>query len=60
MPALGLAFLPISLAAVAICLLKDLLLGEESVRFRTQSISQSGQSKGTVMVSGGRMAKGLT
>lgn len=60
MPILGLALLPISLAAVAICLLRDLLLGEESVRFQAQRIKQTGKSKGTVMVSGGRMAKGLT
>jgi hypothetical protein len=60
MPVLGLALLPISLVAVAICLLKDLLLGEDSVRFQTKRINETSRSKGTVMISGGRMAKGLT
>ena len=57
---LSLALLPVSLSAVAGCILKDLFAGEdESVRVLTKRASER-KSKGTVMISGGKMTKSLT
>ena len=57
---LSVALLPVSLAAVGGCIAKDLLSGEDaSVRVLTKRASER-KSKGTVMISGGKMTKSLT
>lgn len=59
LPFLGLALSPISLLAVAVCLVRDVLKGEDSLLWRRQTIGRKPNAVGTVMISGGRMAKGL-
>lgn len=59
LPLAGLALLPISLTAVALCLVRDVLKGEESLLWKRQTIGRKPKAAGTVMISGGRMAKGL-
>jgi hypothetical protein len=56
---LSIALIPVSLAAVAGCILKDLISGSDnSVRTLTKMASER-KKKGTVMISGGKMSKSL-
>jgi hypothetical protein len=62
LPLLSISLLPISLAAVAACMLLDKFKGGHESRI-VSSVGDEGGKKngqGCVIISGGRMSKGLT
>ena len=63
LPLASVLLLPVSLAAVAVCLVLDRLRGrgKDDLRISSTPLSTTGnKSPGCVIISGGRMSKGLT
>jgi len=62
LPLLSISLLPISLAAVAACLVLDKVKGGRESRIVSKVGGDSGKKngQGCVIISGGRMSKGLT
>lgn len=62
LPLLSLSLLPISLAAVAVCLGLDKVKGGHESRIVSHAGDKGGKKngQGCVIISGGRMSKGLT
>lgn len=59
LPLLSLLLLPVSAVAVVLCVLHDRLRRSRTASDKLESTRQTGQP-GCVIISGGRMTKGLT